>query len=110
MKTSYLDKKVKHLSEISQETEKNRSQGSVGYFFKTIQQYKSLNPSLSVIKTRNNDLLMILEEKAERRIEYFIELMNTDISGNPTRRKNLRGAYPIVSEVTREETNNWPTS
>jgi len=79
--------------------------GSVRNFFKTIKQYKKFNPSLKTIKNRHGVILMDSKEKAEIWKEYFTELLNADIPDNSTRRKNLYGAEPMVSEVTREEVN-----
>jgi hypothetical protein len=41
------------LNGILQEAEKDRSQGSIRNFFRTIRQYKSFNPSLKAIKNRD---------------------------------------------------------
>ncbi|KAL4148000.1 hypothetical protein QTP88_002308 [Uroleucon formosanum] len=98
-------KKRKYLSEILQEAERNCSMESVRNFFKTIKQYKTFNPSLKTIKNRHGVILMDPKEKADRWKEYFTELLNADIQDNSTRRKNIHGAEPMVSEVTREEVN-----
>ncbi|KAL4089543.1 hypothetical protein QTP88_024563 [Uroleucon formosanum] len=97
--------KRKYLSEILQEAERNYSMGSVRNFFKTIKQYKTFNPSLKTIKNCHGVIFVIPKEKADRWKEYFTELLNADILDNSTRRKNIHGAEPMVSEVTREEVN-----
>lgn len=95
--------KRKYLSEILQETERNCLIGSVRNFFKTIKQYKTFNPSLKTIKNRQGVILMDPKEKADRWKEYFTELLNADIPDNSTRWKNIHGAEPMVSKVTRED-------
>jgi len=44
------------------------------------------------------------KERAARWKEYFIELLNTDISDNITRKETHYGAGPMISEVIKEET------
>ncbi|KAL4148527.1 hypothetical protein QTP88_002756 [Uroleucon formosanum] len=70
----------------------------------TIKQYKSFNPSLKIIRNRNNYLIMDPKEKAARWKEYFTELLNADIPDNITRRETHYGAEPMISELTEEET------
>jgi hypothetical protein len=46
------------LNGILQEAEKDRSQSSIRNFFRSIRQYKSLNPNLKVIKNRDGEIIM----------------------------------------------------
>ncbi|KAE9525797.1 hypothetical protein AGLY_014023 [Aphis glycines] len=96
--------KRKYLNEILKEVEKNHSQGKARQFFKAIKQYKSFNPSLKIIRNRNNDIIMDPKEKASRWKEYFIEQLNADSPDNITIREIHYGAEPMINELTEEET------
>jgi len=96
--------KRKYLNEILKEAENNHSQGKARHFFRTIKQYKSFNPSLKIIRNRNNDVIMDPKEKAARWKEYFIELLNADSPDNTTIRETHYGAESMINELTEEET------
>ena len=96
--------KRKYLNEILKEVENNHSQGKARHFFRTIRQYKSFNPSLKIIRNRNNDVIMDPKEKAARWKEYFFELLNADSPDNITKRETHYGAETMINELTEEET------
>lgn len=44
-----------------------------------------------------------MSPKATRQKGYFIELLNSDIPDNPTRREKQYGAESMISKVSQEE-------
>ena len=98
------------LNGILQEAEKDRSQGSIRNFFRTIRQYKSFNPSLKAIKNRDGEIIMEPELKVIRWEEYFKELLNAEVPVNPTVGTIFQRAEPMLNEITQEETDKAITS
>lgn len=93
------------LDGILQEAEKYRSQGSIRNFFRTTRQYKSFNPSLKAIKTRDGEIIMEPELKVIWWKEYFKELLNTEVPVSPTVGTTFQRAEPMLNEEIQEETN-----
>lgn len=85
------------------EAEKDRSQGRIRNFFKTIGQYEDFNPTLKAIKDNNGDILMEPSNKVKRWREYFIDLLNTEIPVNPIGNAQYQTAEPMISDITLEE-------
>jgi hypothetical protein len=86
-----------------EEAKKNRSQGKIKNFFKSIGRYKDFNPTLKAIKGSNGDTLMEPSNKAKRWREYFIDLLNAEIPVNPIGNAQYQTAKPIISDITLEE-------
>ena len=86
-----------------EEAEKDRSQGRIRNFFKTIGKYKEFNPTLKTIKDRNGVVLMDPSDKVKRWREYFIDLLNAEIPLNPIGNAQYQTAEPMISDITLEE-------
>jgi hypothetical protein len=63
--------------------EKDKSQGSIRHFFKTIKKYIAFNPILKAIKYSEGTILMEPEKKIIRWKESFVDLLNDTILPNP---------------------------
>jgi len=79
--------KRKFLNGILEEAERNRSHGNTRNFFRIIKKHQHFNPSLKAIKNTEGCVIMEPGKKAERWREYFIELLNSDISANAVGRQ-----------------------
>jgi len=79
----YRGKKRKYINGILEEAEKDRSQGRIRNFFKTIGQFKDFNPILKAINGSNGDILTEPSDKVKRWREYFIDLLNVEIPVDP---------------------------
>jgi hypothetical protein len=95
--------KRKFINEILEEAEKDRLQGKIRNFFKTIGRYKDFNPTLKAIKGRNGDMLIESSDRVKRWKEYFIYLLNAEIPVNPIGNTQYQTAESMISEITLEE-------
>ncbi|KAL4143954.1 hypothetical protein QTP88_006202 [Uroleucon formosanum] len=91
------------INGILEETEKDRSQGKIRNFFKTIGWYKDFNPTLEAIKNKNGNTIMEPSDEAKIWREYFIDLLNAEIPVNPIGKAHYQTAEPMISDITLDE-------
>ncbi|KAL4098346.1 hypothetical protein QTP88_022976 [Uroleucon formosanum] len=95
--------KRKFINGILEEAEKDRSQGKIRNFFKTIGRYKDFNPTLKAIKEKNGNTIMEPSDKAKRWREYFIDLLNAEIPVNTIGKAHYQTAELMISDITLDE-------
>lgn len=91
------------MNEILQNAEKDKSQGSIRNFFKTIKKYSTFNPTLKAIKDSDGTILMEPEKKIVRWKEYFVDLLNGTILTDPIENATYQKAEPFIKEISKEE-------